>query len=88
MKPFILNSFILVVLAGTCACQKEVTIENQPLMIDQRLQDKATGLAHEWIIFDAHIDVPFRHCLTEKMLKAKWREARGMTGEDHKLGIF
>jgi membrane dipeptidase len=60
MKPFILNSFILVVLAGTCACQKEVTIENQPLMIDQRLQDKATGLAHEWIIFDAHIDVPFR----------------------------
>ena len=60
MKPFILNSFILVVLAGTYACQKEVTIENQPLMIDQRLQDKATGLAHEWLIFDAHIDVPFR----------------------------
>ena len=60
MKPFILTPFILVVLAGGYACQKEVSIENQPLMIDQELQEKATRLAHEWIIFDAHIDVPFR----------------------------
>ena len=60
MRPFILTPFILVVLAGGYACQKEVSIENQPLMIDQQLQDKATRLAHEWIIFDAHIDVPFR----------------------------
>ena len=60
MKPFVLAPFILVVLAGLYACQKEVSIENQPLMIDQQLQDKAIRLAHEWIIFDAHIDVPFR----------------------------
>ena len=60
MKPFIFTPFILVVLAGGYACKKEVAIENQPLMIDQQLQEKATRLAHELVIFDAHIDVPFR----------------------------
>ena len=60
MKPFILHPLILVILAGACACQKEVSIDKQPLMIDQPLQEKAARLAHEWLIFDAHIDVPFR----------------------------
>jgi membrane dipeptidase len=60
MKPFIFTPFILAVLAGGYGCKKEVTIENQPLMIDQQLQEKAARLAHELIIFDAHIDVPFR----------------------------
>ena len=60
MKPFIPTPFILVVLAGVTACQKEVSIGNQPFMIDQQLQEKATRLAHELVIFDAHIDVPFR----------------------------
>ena len=60
MKPFVLTPFILVVLASGYACKKEVAIENQPLMIDQQLQEKATRLAHDLVIFDAHIDVPFR----------------------------
>ena len=60
MKPFILTPFILVILAGGYACQKEVSIESQPLMIDKQLQEKATRFAHELVIFDAHIDVPFR----------------------------
>jgi membrane dipeptidase len=60
MKPFVLTPFILVVLASGYACKKEVAIENQPFMIDQQLQEKATRLAHDLVIFDAHIDVPFR----------------------------
>jgi len=60
MRAFIFTPFILVVLASGYACKKEVAIENQPLMIDQQLQEKATRLAHDLVIFDAHIDVPFR----------------------------
>jgi len=75
MKPFILTPFILVILAGGYACQKEVSIGSQPLMIDQRLQEKATRLAHEWIIFDAHIDVPFR--LSQKIDNISQRTTGG-----------
>ncbi|MEE9491482.1 MAG: dipeptidase [Dehalococcoidia bacterium] len=75
MKPFILTPFILVVLAGGYACQKEVSIESQPLMIDQQLQERATRLAHEWIIFDAHIDVPFR--LSQKIADISQRTDGG-----------
>ena len=60
MRPFIFTPFILVVLASGYACKKEVSIENQPLMIDQALQERATTLAHELVILDAHIDVPYR----------------------------
>ena len=75
MNPFIIAPFIFVVLAGLTACQKEVSIENRPLMIDQQLQEKATRLAHEWIIFDAHIDVPFR--LSQKVANISQRTKGG-----------
>jgi membrane dipeptidase len=60
MQPFIFTPFILVVLVGGNGCKKEVAIESQPLMIDQQLQERAARLARELVIFDAHIDVPFR----------------------------
>lgn len=57
MRRFYLTSFTLVT--------KVAATENQSPMIDQQLLEEATRLAQEVLIFDAHIDVPFR--LSKKM---------------------
>jgi membrane dipeptidase len=58
MKSFYATLFILV--CGLFACQQQ----SKPLA-DAELKEKASRLAHEFIIVDTHVDVPYR--LREKM---------------------
>jgi len=62
MKSF--YSAILVLLLATAACQQSKPQPAKPLT-DAELREKASKLAHEFIIVDTHVDVPYR--LQEKM---------------------
>ncbi len=64
MKSLIFKPFILLLIVGGAACQPSATELKAP-GLEEQLREKATQLAHRFIIADSHIDVPYR--LTKKM---------------------
>jgi len=70
MKTFCKALFFLA--CGIFACQQKPT--PRPLT-DAELREKANKLAHEFIIVDTHVDIPYR--LREKMADISQRTEDG-----------
>ncbi len=64
MKSLIFKPFILLLIVCGAACQPSASEPKAP-GLEEQLREKATQLAHRFIIADTHIDVPYR--LTKKM---------------------
>jgi membrane dipeptidase len=71
MKWF--HTALLFLICGAWACEQQPPPPKTPT--DAELREKANKLAHEFIIVDTHVDVPYR--LSEKMADISQRTADG-----------
>jgi membrane dipeptidase len=70
-----LSIALLLVVCGFWACQQQQQQSQPKPLTDAELRGKANRLAHEFIIVDTHVDVPYR--LQEKMADISQRTADG-----------